>query len=315
MARAVALTRLWGLLPPVVVRQGLGRLDAQGLRHRLARVDVVPAQGVGHPDATAPEPGGTARPAPTRPPALRHSPRRPPPPPGPSGRWARGGRPATLPLGVGTVRDLADADQDRRGGVDRHGPPSVPGRHPPGRSPSVHSGDAHRRRLGPCGVRPEVRRRQAPGRCRSRGHRPGHRLADVPVDYPVFGLAVGRAVAEGRADRGSASAERASASPSPPTRSTASGPRLVHDVTTAGLARRHNDANVICLGGRTTGAGRGARRRGRLLRHRPSRAVATSLGWTRSARHARPAARSSRVVSCRRAAQRRTDAPEGRSRP
>ncbi len=28
---------------------------------------------------------------------------------------------------------------------------------------------------------------------------------------------------------------------------------LVHDVTTAGLARRHNDANVICLGGRTTG--------------------------------------------------------------
>jgi RpiB/LacA/LacB family sugar-phosphate isomerase len=24
-------------------------------------------------------------------------------------------------------------------------------------------------------------------------------------------------------------------------------------VTTAGLARRHNDANVVCLGGRTTG--------------------------------------------------------------
>ena len=28
---------------------------------------------------------------------------------------------------------------------------------------------------------------------------------------------------------------------------------LVHDMTTAALARRHNDANVICLGGRTTG--------------------------------------------------------------
>ncbi len=28
---------------------------------------------------------------------------------------------------------------------------------------------------------------------------------------------------------------------------------MVHDVTTARLARRHNDANVICLGGRTTG--------------------------------------------------------------
>jgi ribose 5-phosphate isomerase B len=28
---------------------------------------------------------------------------------------------------------------------------------------------------------------------------------------------------------------------------------VVHDVTTAGLARQHNDANVVCLGGRTTG--------------------------------------------------------------
>jgi ribose 5-phosphate isomerase B len=28
----------------------------------------------------------------------------------------------------------------------------------------------------------------------------------------------------------------------------------VHDSTTATLARRHNDANVVCLGERTTGA-------------------------------------------------------------
>jgi len=28
---------------------------------------------------------------------------------------------------------------------------------------------------------------------------------------------------------------------------------LVHDVTTGRLARQHNDANVICLGERTTG--------------------------------------------------------------
>ena len=28
---------------------------------------------------------------------------------------------------------------------------------------------------------------------------------------------------------------------------------LVHDATTAALARHHNDANVVCLGGRTTG--------------------------------------------------------------
>ncbi len=77
---------------------------------------------------------------------------------------------------------------------------------------------------------------------------------DVPVDYPLFGMAVGTAVADGRAERGicvcgtgigiSISANKVA------------GVRaaLVHDVTTASLARRHNDANVICLGGRTTGA-------------------------------------------------------------
>ncbi len=60
----------------------------------------------------------------------------------------------------------------------------------------------------------------------------GHAVSDLgadsstePVDYPLFGIAVGRAVAEGRADRGlSASAGRASASASRPTRSRASGP-------------------------------------------------------------------------------------------
>ncbi len=29
---------------------------------------------------------------------------------------------------------------------------------------------------------------------------------------------------------------------------------VCHDVTTARLAREHNDANILCLGGRTTGA-------------------------------------------------------------
>ena len=47
---------------------------------------------------------------------------------------------------------------------------------------------------------------------------------DVSVDYPEFGLAVGRAVAEGGPTGGSASAGPASASASPPTRSTGSGP-------------------------------------------------------------------------------------------
>jgi ribose 5-phosphate isomerase B len=68
--------------------------------------------------------------------------------------------------------------------------------------------------------------------------------AEVSVDYPLFGVAVGRAVAEGRADIGISIAANK-----------VGGIRaaLAHDVTTADLARRHNDANVICLGGRTTG--------------------------------------------------------------
>ncbi len=34
---------------------------------------------------------------------------------------------------------------------------------------------------------------------------------------------------------------------------------VVHDVTTATLARQHNHANVLCLGSRTTGPSRGRR--------------------------------------------------------
>ncbi len=72
---------------------------------------------------------------------------------------------------------------------------------------------------------------------------------DVPVDYPTYGAAVGRAVAEGRADRGvcvcgTGIGISMAANKVPGVRAA-----LVHDVTTASLARRHNDANVICLGG------------------------------------------------------------------
>jgi RpiB/LacA/LacB family sugar-phosphate isomerase len=88
----------------------------------------------------------------------------------------------------------------------------------------------------------------------------GHAVSDLgtdsstePVDYPLFGIAVGRAVAEGRADRGLCVCGTGigiciSANKVPGVRAA-----LVHDVTTAALSRRHNDANVVCLGGRTTG--------------------------------------------------------------
>jgi RpiB/LacA/LacB family sugar-phosphate isomerase len=77
--------------------------------------------------------------------------------------------------------------------------------------------------------------------------------ADVSVDYPVFGLAVGRAVATGRADRGICVCGTGIGISIAANKVDGVRAALVHDVTTAGLARRHNDANVVCLGGRTTG--------------------------------------------------------------
>jgi ribose 5-phosphate isomerase B len=77
---------------------------------------------------------------------------------------------------------------------------------------------------------------------------------DVPVDYPEYGLAVGRAVAEGRADRGICVCGTGIGIGIAANKVVGVRAALVYDVTTAGLARRHNDANIICLGGRTTGA-------------------------------------------------------------
>lgn len=76
---------------------------------------------------------------------------------------------------------------------------------------------------------------------------------DVSVDYPLFGAAVGEAVAEGRADRGVCVCGTGMGIAIAANKVRGVRAALVHDVTTAELARRHNDANVVCLGGRTTG--------------------------------------------------------------
>lgn len=88
----------------------------------------------------------------------------------------------------------------------------------------------------------------------------GHQVEDlgtadatVSVDYPHYGAAVGRAVAEGRADLGVCACGTGigvaiAANKVPGIRAA-----VVHDVTTATLARQHNHANVVCLGGRTVG--------------------------------------------------------------
>jgi ribose 5-phosphate isomerase B len=81
----------------------------------------------------------------------------------------------------------------------------------------------------------------------------GTDTAEVSVDYPLYGRAVGMAVAEGRAERGvcvcgSGIGIGIAANKVPGIRAA-----VAHDTTTAGLARSHNDANVLCLGERTTG--------------------------------------------------------------
>jgi ribose 5-phosphate isomerase B len=88
----------------------------------------------------------------------------------------------------------------------------------------------------------------------------GHDVADhgthgtASVDYPDVAAVVAGAVAGGDADRGvlvcgSGIGVSIAANKVPGARAA-----LVHDATTARLAREHNDANVLCLGERTTGA-------------------------------------------------------------
>jgi len=87
----------------------------------------------------------------------------------------------------------------------------------------------------------------------------GHDVTDLgthdgsSVDYPDYGAAVGRAVVGGEADLGVAVCGSGigigiAANKVPGVRAA-----TVHDVTSARLAREHNDANVLCLGQRLTG--------------------------------------------------------------
>jgi len=77
--------------------------------------------------------------------------------------------------------------------------------------------------------------------------------ADDSVDYPDFGAAVGHAVASHRAELGVAVCGTGigisiAANKVPGVRAA-----VVHDVTSARLAREHNHANVLCLGARMIG--------------------------------------------------------------
>jgi ribose 5-phosphate isomerase B len=79
--------------------------------------------------------------------------------------------------------------------------------------------------------------------------------SEAPVDYPPICLSVGRAVAEGRADRGivlggSGQGEQIAANKVVGIRAA-----LCHDLYAARLSRQHNDANILSMGGRIVAFG------------------------------------------------------------
>lgn len=92
---------------------------------------------------------------------------------------------------------------------------------------------------------------------REMGHEVDDRGTDSEeaVDYPPICADVGRAVAEGRADRGivlggSGQGEQISANKVAGVRAA-----LCNDLYTARLSREHNDANVLAMGARIVGTG------------------------------------------------------------
>lgn len=89
----------------------------------------------------------------------------------------------------------------------------------------------------------------------------GHQVLDLgtdstePVDYPPFCAAVGRAVRDGQVDLGiviggSGQGEQLAANKVRGVRAA-----LCNDLYTARMARQHNNANVLAMGGRVVGLG------------------------------------------------------------
>jgi ribose 5-phosphate isomerase B len=74
------------------------------------------------------------------------------------------------------------------------------------------------------------------------------------VDYPDFGRAAAEAVAGGAAERGVLVCGTGIGISIAANRVAGARCALVHDATGARLAREHNDANLLALGARMTGA-------------------------------------------------------------
>lgn len=87
----------------------------------------------------------------------------------------------------------------------------------------------------------------------------GHEVLDLgtdgpaSVDYPDFGLALGKAIAENQAERGIALCGSGIGISIAVNRVPAARCALVSEPLSARLAREHNDANVIAMGARLIG--------------------------------------------------------------
>lgn len=88
----------------------------------------------------------------------------------------------------------------------------------------------------------------------------GYEVLDVGThdeercDYPDFGAAVARAVAvEGTADLGVCVCGTGIGIAMAANKVPGARAAVIHDATTGRLTRQHNDANVVCVGSRTTG--------------------------------------------------------------
>jgi ribose 5-phosphate isomerase B len=88
----------------------------------------------------------------------------------------------------------------------------------------------------------------------------GHEVRDFgsnsaePVDYPDYCIPVAEAVSRGEADRGIIFGGTGNGEAIAANKVTSIRCAVCHDVTTARLARQHNDANMISLGARIVGS-------------------------------------------------------------
>lgn len=74
-----------------------------------------------------------------------------------------------------------------------------------------------------------------------------------PVDYPDFAAAVGRAVTDGRADRGIVICGSGAGACVAANKLKGIRAAVAHDTYTAHQAVEHDDVNVLCLGSRVIG--------------------------------------------------------------